>query len=169
MPTYGTYFGELLTEREDPFYQVSLTVEGHACQHDILHRAFRHPMDDVVRRALVGQATHKEICKEASRLGGSNGTPHPDQVKEMQKKAWKATSKEVILTNITTGEETTYPSLHEAARSINGAASALCLVIKGNRKTHKGHTARYVRTLRRPSPARLVQRRNWLVKKTSNF
>jgi len=144
MPTYGTYFGELLAERNDPYYQVSLTVEGHACQHDILYKVFGRPMDEIVRRSLVGQATHKEICREANRLGGSNGTPHPDQVKAMQEKGWKSNSKEVILTNLDTGEETTHPSLQAAARSINGQASALCRVIKGQGKSHKGHTARYL-------------------------
>ena len=131
-------------DRDDPYYQVKLTEEGHAVQHDILYRCFRQEGDRNACNILYGMVSMSPEARERKRLLSGSGKPHPDQVKEMQKKAWKATSKEVILTNITTGEETTYPSLHEAARSINGAASALCLVIKGDRKTHKGHIARYV-------------------------
>lgn len=143
IPKYGTYFGELIREREDPYYQVLLTEEGHACQHDILYRVFRHSMDEIVTRALNGQADKKEICRAASVLGGQSGTPHPDQVKDFQRKGWESNSKQVVLVHIETGTETSYESLQAAARAINGCASALCNVIKGKRKSHKGYTAQY--------------------------
>lgn len=144
VPTYGTYFGDLILEREDPYYQVTLTEEGHACQHDILYKVFGDKRDLYAASTLYGQSQMSPEARERKRLLAGSGTPHPDQVKAMQEKAWKATSKQVILTNIDTGEETVYPSLQAAARSINGSAAALCHVIKGNRKTHLRHTARYV-------------------------
>lgn len=145
IPTYGTYFGkELFSQREDPYYQVSLTIEGHACQHDILYRVFGDVRDKNAANMLYGQANMSPEARQRQIEGWGSGKPHPDQVAEMQRKGWESNSKKVILTHIDTGVETTYPSLHEAARNINGAASALCLVIKGERKTHLGYTARFL-------------------------
>ena len=145
IPTYGTYFGDfLMSQREDPYYQVKLTKEGHACQHDILFKVFGDKRDEIASRTLHGQANMSPEARQRQIELSGSGKPHPDQVAEMQRKAWAATSKEVILTHIATGEETSYTSLHEAARNIGGAASALCLVIKGDRKSHKGFTAHYV-------------------------
>ena len=144
IPTYGTYFGDfLMSQREDPYYQVKLTKEGHACQHDILFKVFGDKRDGVAAKTLYGQANMSPEARQRQIELSGSGSPHPDQVAAMQRKAWESTSKEVILTHIDTGVETTYPSLHEAARDINGAASALCLIIKGDRKSHKGYTAHY--------------------------
>ena len=145
IPTYGTYFGDfLMSQREDPYYQVKLTKEGHACQHDILYRVFGMEGDKIAARTLYGQANMSPEARERKRLLAGSGKPHPDQVSDFQQKGWKSNSKEVILTHIATGEETFYPSLQEAARNIGGVASALCSVIKGDRKSHKGFTAHYV-------------------------
>ena len=145
IPTYGTYFGDfLMSQREDPYYQVKLTKEGHACQHDILFKVFGDKRDEIASRTLHGQANMSPEARQRQIELSGSGKPHPDQVAEMQRKAWAATSKEVILTHIATGEETSYPSLHEAARDICGSAGALCHVIKGDRKSHKGFTAHYV-------------------------
>ena len=87
--------------------------------------------------------TQPEAQRAANRLGGMNGSPCPKQVAAMQRKAWASTSKRVILTHIDTGTETTYESLNAAARAIGGSAGALCHVIKGDRKSHKGYKANY--------------------------
>jgi hypothetical protein len=76
--------------------------------------------------------------------GEFKSKPNPNQVAEMQRKGWESNSKEVILTHIATGKQTTYPSLHAAARDIGGSPGALCHVIKGERKTHLGFTAQYI-------------------------
>ena len=130
-------------DRDDPYYQVELTEEGHACQHDILYRVFGMEGDKIAARMLYGQANMSPEARERKSLLSGSGSPHPDQVADMQRKAWASTSKEVILTHIDTGTQTTHPSLQAAARDINGAASALCSVIKGDRKSHKGFTAHY--------------------------
>ena len=131
--------------RDDPYYQVELTIEGHACQHDILHKVFGENSDAVAARMLYGQSEMSPEARQRQIEGSGSGSPHPDQVADMQRKAWASTSKEVVLTHIDTRTQTTYPSLQAAARAINGAASALCLVIKGDRKSHKGYTACYER------------------------
>lgn len=144
IPEHATYFSELHSWREDSYFQVQLTTEGHACQHDILYKVFGEEGDKIAARMLYGQANMSPKARQRQIELSGSGKPHPGQVADMQRKAWAATSKEVILTHIDTGVETTYPSLHEAARSINGSAGALCHVIKGERKSHKGYTARYL-------------------------
>ena len=87
-----------------------------------------------------------EIRPKTSQKGGLKGgksAVQTGQLAEARKKAHKATSKPIILTNIETGEETQYPSLHAAARAIDGSAAVLCRILKGIGKSHKGHTACY--------------------------
>ena len=143
IPKFSDYFPDLEELKEDPLYKVKLTVEGHACQHDILYKVFGDRRDDIAAGCLYGQVNMSPEARQRQIELSGSGKPHPDQVAEMQRKAWAATSKKVILTHIATGEETTYPSLQEAARNIGGSAGALCHVIKGERKSHKGHTAKY--------------------------
>lgn len=50
--------------------------------------------------------------------------------------------KPVIMTNIQTGEETTYQTMRDAAKSIGCASTHISGIIKGKRKTIKGYTAR---------------------------
>ena len=153
IPTYGTYFGkELFAQRNDPYYQVSLTVEGHACQHDILYKVFGDIRDGNASRLLYAQAEMSPEARQRQAKGQVNGgleggksVVQTGQLAEAREKAHKATSKPIILTNIKTGEETQYPSLHAAARAIDGSAGALCGILKGERKSHKGHTARYLK------------------------
>ena len=144
IPEHATYFSELHHLREDPYFQVQLTTEGHACQHDILYKVFGEEGDKIAARMLYGQANMSPKARQRQIELSGSGKPHPDQVAEMQRKAWAATSKEIILTRIATGKQTTYPSLHEAARAIDGAASALCEILKGRRKSHKGYKAEYI-------------------------
>jgi len=80
--------------------------------------------------------------RNAGEFGKSK--PNPNQVRAMQEKGWASTRKQVVLVHIETGTETTYESLQAAARAINGAASALCRVIKGDSKSHKGYRAYYI-------------------------
>ena len=131
-------------DRDDPYYQVELTEEGHACQHDILYRVFGMEGDKIAARMLYGQVNMSPEARERKRLLAGSGAPCPDQVADMQRKGWETNSKRVVLIHIDTGRETMHPSLQEAARSINGSAGALCHVIKGDRKSHKGYTARYI-------------------------
>lgn len=144
IPSYGTYFGELLHEREDPYYQVSLTVEGHYCQHEILWRAFGHPHDRNAMNILGGILNMDEEARERKRTLAGKGKPNPTQVAAMQEKAWASTRKPVVLIKLSTNERTEYISLREAARAIEGSASALCNVLKGHRKSHLGYSIEYL-------------------------
>ena len=151
IPVFAAYFGkELLAQRNDPYYQISLTVEGHACQHDILYKVFGDIRDLYASSMLYGQAGMSEEAKKRQKDGksvggwfGGTAAVKSGQLAEARKNAIKSTSKPIILTNIKTGKETQYPSLHAAARAIDGSAGALCGILKGSRKSHKGHTACY--------------------------
>ena len=90
----------------------------------------------------------KKRQKDGASVGGWFGgraAVKSGQLAEARKKAHKATSKPIVLTNIKTGEETQYPSLHAAARAIDGSAAVLCRILKGIGKSNKGHTARYLK------------------------
>lgn len=143
MPKHASYFSELSHLRNDPYFSVSLTKEGHGCQHDILAKVFGEEGDVLAARMLYGQSRMSPEARRRQIEGSGSGKPHPDQVADMQRKGWESNSKPVILTHIATGKQSTYPSLHAAARAINGAASHLCNVIKGKGKSHKGYTAEY--------------------------
>ena len=148
IPVFATYFGELLKEREDPYYQISLTVEGHACQHDVLYKAFGDLRDLYSSSMLYGQAGMTEESKkrqmDASVVGGRRGgraAAESGQLAEAREKAYAKTRKPIILTK--DGIDTIYPSVQEAARLIGGCAGALSLVVRGKRNHHKGYTAKW--------------------------
>jgi len=152
IPKNGSYFGdELFSQREDPYYQVQLTVEGHACQHDVLYKVFGHLGDLQAATMLYGQAnmSDESLARQAKGqiaggLRGGVSAVESGQLAAAQQEAYKKTRKRVVLTKISTGEEFEVESLQEAARQIGGSAGALCWVIQGKRKSHKGFTARYL-------------------------
>ena len=88
----------------------------------------------------------KRKRSEIGRVGGLKGgkkAVDTGQLARAREKAWRVISKSVILIHIKTGEREIHPSLHAAARSINGSASALCNVLKGHRNSHKGFKVEY--------------------------
>ena len=125
-------------DRDDLYYQVDLTVEGHAAQHQLLYDVFKHDNDYRAANILVGISRMSPEAAERKRLLSGSGKPHPDQVREMQRKGWEKNSTPITLIHKDTGVETTYPSLHAAARAIGGSAAGLCMVRSGQRKSHKG-------------------------------
>jgi predicted GIY-YIG superfamily endonuclease len=84
-----------------------------------------------------------ETCRQGGLKGGKSAV-ETGQLAKARETAWKNTSKATALICLCSGEITIYPSLNEAARAINGSAGALCSVIKGFRKSHKGFKAKYV-------------------------
>ena len=150
MPKFSDYFPDLMHLKEDPLYKVSLIIEGHACQHDILHRVFGDVRDLYAASMLYGQAGMTEEARKRQRTGqhvggwfGGRAAVKSGQLAAARQKHIEKNSKPIILAHIETGEKTTYPSLQEAARQINGSAGALCEVLKGRRKSHKGFRAEY--------------------------
>ena len=54
IPRHSKYWSDLEHLKEDPLYKVSLTVEGHACQHDVLWRVWGSKGDYIASRCLWG-------------------------------------------------------------------------------------------------------------------
>jgi hypothetical protein len=69
--------------RQDGYLQVNLTVEGHACQHDILYRVFNDYRDKLARDGLIGILKKEdivaELTKKSKRFSGKN---HSEESKE---------------------------------------------------------------------------------------
>jgi hypothetical protein len=65
VPKHSTYFAYLGDVKEDPYYKAYLTVDGHACQHDILFRVFGQEGDRIARDTLSGQITRQEAISQA--------------------------------------------------------------------------------------------------------
>ena len=77
IPRHAKYWSDLAEWKEDPLYKVKLTIEGHACQHDILWRVFRKKGDFVASRVLMGQVEALDVLN--SRF---EGYTHTDEWKE---------------------------------------------------------------------------------------
>jgi len=65
LPKKAPYLSELHDKRNEPPWLVSLTVEGHACQHDILFKVFGWTGDKVARDALLGRIDKEEAISQA--------------------------------------------------------------------------------------------------------
>jgi hypothetical protein len=65
LPKHSSYFDYLEDVREDPYYKVLLTVEGHSCQHDILYQVFHFEGDRIARDTLLSQLTRDEAISQA--------------------------------------------------------------------------------------------------------
>lgn len=77
IPKHAKYWSDLAEWKEDPLYKVKLTIEGHACQHDILWRVFGRKGDFVASRVLMGQVEALDVLN--SRF---EGYTHTDEWKE---------------------------------------------------------------------------------------
>ena len=62
--------------REDSYFQVKLTIEGHACQHDILYKVFGEKGDYVAAACLMG-ANFAD-----TQSGGFTGYSHTEELKQ---------------------------------------------------------------------------------------
>ena len=73
IPRHSKYWSDLEHLKEDPLYKISLTIEGHSCQHDILYKVWGDLGDKIAAKALAGQMSFTEASYEAIRLGGKRG------------------------------------------------------------------------------------------------
>lgn len=73
LPKNAPYLEELHEFRLQDDWQVSLTIEGHACQHDILYRVFGWEGDKIARDGLSGQIGKEEVISRVVALGGAVG------------------------------------------------------------------------------------------------
>jgi hypothetical protein len=78
IPRHSKYFGTLNKYQNEESWIISLTIEGHACQHDILYRVFGCWQDHYAASGLMGIAVLPEeeikMWKESSRFTGKKHT-----------------------------------------------------------------------------------------------
>jgi hypothetical protein len=71
IPKHSSYFSYLGNVKEDDYYKIYLTPEGHAVQHDVLYRVFGDNFDKIAANGLRGQKNIKlEVFSEAGKRGG---------------------------------------------------------------------------------------------------
>jgi len=71
LPKHSSYFDYLGDVKEDEYYKVYLTPEGHASQHDILYKVFGNKFDKIAADGLKGQKNIKsQVFSEAGKRGG---------------------------------------------------------------------------------------------------
>lgn len=71
IPKHSSYFEYLGDVKEDDYYKVYLTPQGHSDQHDILYRVFGDNFDKIASDGLRGQANIKpQVFSEAGKRGG---------------------------------------------------------------------------------------------------
>jgi len=95
IPKHSSYFDYLGDVKEDEYYKVYLTPEGHADQHDILYRVFRDEFDKIAANGLKGQKNIKpEVFSEAGKRGGKSIPNKIARSKMSAKKVGKPLSEE---------------------------------------------------------------------------
>ena len=65
LPQKAPYLEELHEYRDDEEWIIGLTIEGHACQHNVLHKAFGWKGDKIANECLLGQMSRKEATSQA--------------------------------------------------------------------------------------------------------
>lgn len=101
IPQKAPYLEELHEFRLQEDWQVDLTVEGHACQHDVLYRAFGWKGDKIASHLLSGNSKMdlkewREVLSENGRKLAEKVWSDPDfiekhrvRAKETAKKQWE--------------------------------------------------------------------------------
>ena len=75
-------------DREDPYYKVKLTVEGHATQHEILWKVFGQKGDFYASQGLKGMVSKADILRGLPHSRGMLGKTHSVETKlKMSKSA----------------------------------------------------------------------------------
>jgi hypothetical protein len=71
IPKHSKYFEYLGDVVEDEYYKVYLTLEGHACQHNILYKVFGNNYDKIACNLLLGEGSSRiEVFQESGRRNG---------------------------------------------------------------------------------------------------
>lgn len=133
IPSYGTYFSDLLPLRDDPYFQVSLTVEGHAAQHDVLYRAFGNGRDNRVKNFIL----HSSNKATSGRKGGLAGRGKP-KPKKAPPTHGRHPFRPLYGLDPNTGETLYFAGPSVAAKHMNGNSSAISAVADGHRRQHLG-------------------------------
>ena len=138
LPTNAPYLSELHEYKEE--WTVDLTVEGHACQHDILWKVFRWEGDKLAANGLKGLISNDNRHQKTSALGGKLG------MKSRKEKGHYGLGYchviPVVATNKKTGEERTFPSLKNCADELGLHPNHVSCCWRGLRKSTGGWTFR---------------------------
>jgi hypothetical protein len=154
LPRKAPYLPELHEFKEN--WTVDLTIEGHACQHDILHRVFGWDGDRIASQGLSGFIGNEEAHRQAASLGGkSHSKEHFQLMGERGSKSRKERGhyglghchvQSVIAISKETLEETWYPSQKAAADALNVIPNHISEIVNkvGTRKSSQGYYFRRV-------------------------
>lgn len=90
IPKHSSYFEYLGDVKEDNYYKVYLTPQGHSDQHDILYRVFGDNFDKIAADGLSGQKNIKpQVFSEAGKRGGKSIPNETTRVKMAEGKRGK--------------------------------------------------------------------------------
>ncbi len=70
IPKHSSYFDYLGDIKEDSYYKIYLTPEGHIDQHKILYQVFGDVFDKIACNGLSGKNVKQEVFSEAGKRGG---------------------------------------------------------------------------------------------------
>ena len=138
LPRKAPYLSELHPYKEE--WTVDLTVEGHACQHDILFRVFGWKGDKAAADGLYGLVP--ECHQQTASLGGTNGSRVRKELGLYGLGHCYVVP--VTATNKETLEEIWFPSQKAAADALNVIPNHISEIVnkKGRRKSSRGWTFR---------------------------
>jgi len=95
LPKHSSYFDYLGDVKENEYYKVYLTPEGHADQHNILYKVFGDNFDKIAANGLRGQKNIKEeVFSEAGKRGGKAIPDETAKAKMAKNKTGKKLSEE---------------------------------------------------------------------------
>jgi len=95
IPKHSKYFEYLGDVKEDGYYKVELTQEGHSCQHDILYRVFGNHFDKLARNGLRGdEDIQRQVSSVSGMIGGKVKPSEESREKMRQAKLGRKLSEE---------------------------------------------------------------------------
>jgi len=94
IPKHSSYFDYLGDVKEDSYYKVYLTQEGHIDQHKILYQVFGDTFDKIACNGLIGKNVKKEVFSESGKRGGKSKPSLEAKNKMSQSKIGKKHSEE---------------------------------------------------------------------------
>ena len=87
IPKHSSYFDYLGDVKEDSYYKVYLTPEGHIEQHKILYQIFGDTFDKIACNGLTGKNVKKEVFSEAGKILDTANIGREKEVENMKNKS----------------------------------------------------------------------------------
>jgi hypothetical protein len=83
IPKHSSYFDYLGDVKENEYYKIYLTPEGHIEQHKVLYQVFGDNFDKIACNGLKGKNVKREVFSEAGKRGGKK-KPSTEAKKKMR-------------------------------------------------------------------------------------